>query len=68
MDRTEKVLPTPVIDSANVERDRCRRVLAHHDQLALAQTAGYAGSVPNLVSLALRAAAHDVVTGKDYPA
>ncbi len=64
----DEITPPTVYDAARSERERCRRVLAHHDRLALARTAGYAGSVPNLVSLALRAAASDVATGKDYPA
>ncbi len=52
--------------TAAEETARVLRVLTHHDQLALAQTAGYAGSIPNLVSLAIRQAAKDVREGKDY--
>lgn len=55
-------------DPITAERDRCRRVLAHHDALALARTAGACGSIVNFESNALRAAACDVAAGKDYPA
>ncbi len=57
----------PPIVPPEAETARVLRVLTHHDQLALAQTAGFAGSIPNLVSLAIRQAMRDVREGKDYP-